>query len=156
MRYTFFMIKPDGMPSAFRILEHLNRHLQTSSWNSETAPPFMIEACRTTLTVGQVVFLYNHAIDKIGDRWDAMIAYLTSAPVLVTCWQGDNVVEHVRKALGPTMCLDAPQSTIRGFFGTLPDGRLLRPLHENVAHASDNPAGARRELREFFPELGYT
>ena len=74
-----------------------------------------------------------------------IVAFMSSAPVLVLLLKGESVISRVRDLLGPTNSLEAPKGTIRGDLGT---DRM-----RNVVHASDSPENALIEKKRFFPEL---
>ena len=74
-----------------------------------------------------------------------IVAFMSSAPVLVLLLKGESVIGRVRDLLGPTNSLEAPKGTIRGDLGT---DRM-----RNVVHASDSPENALIEKKRFFPEL---
>jgi nucleoside-diphosphate kinase len=69
-------------------------------------------------------------------------AFMSSRPVILMAWQGENVIQRVRDLLGPTDSSKAPKGTIRGDFGT--------DMMRNVVHASDGPETAEAELKRFF------
>jgi len=86
------------------------------------------------------------SIGKIVKRW--LVEYLTSSDVVAIVMEGNNVVEAVRKLVGPTIPLFAPPGTIRGDY--LCDSadianREKRPIY-NLIHASETPEEAEREI----------
>lgn len=76
--------------------------------------------------------------------YDALVSYITSAPVVAMVWQGDNAVAIVRKMVGATKPEEAAPGTIRGDY-------CLHTNH-NIIHASDSAAAAEREVALFFDE----
>jgi len=74
--------------------------------------------------------------------YDDLVAYITSAPVVVMAVEGPGAVEVVRLMIGPTDGAKAPGGTIRGDFGT--------SVRYNLCHGSDSLESARRELDLFF------
>ena len=68
--------------------------------------------------------------------------FITSSPVIAMVVQGENAVEVVRNLMGATNPQNAAAGTIRGDFGL--------DLTRNLAHGSDSPASAERELALFF------
>ena len=70
--------------------------------------------------------------------------FITSAPAVAMLVEGPKAVAVVRKMLGPTSGLEAPAGTIRGDFGT---SRQM-----NLAHASDTPEAAAREIGLYFTD----
>jgi nucleoside-diphosphate kinase len=77
--------------------------------------------------------------------FEGLVSFITSGPVVAMVLEGENAIAGWRGMMGPTNPKDAPQGTIRGDFATTID--------ENVAHGSDSPATAEREIGIFFPEL---
>jgi nucleoside-diphosphate kinase len=74
--------------------------------------------------------------------YPGLLAYITSSPVAVACFEGNNAVQMVRNTVGATNPLAASPGTIRGDYA-LDIGR-------NLIHASDAPATAERELALWF------
>ncbi len=71
-----------------------------------------------------------------------LVDFITSSPVVAMAWEGDNVVESVRKMMGATNPKESAPGTLRGDFAV--------DLGRNVVHGSDSPASAERELKIFF------
>lgn len=69
---------------------------------------------------------------------DSMMA----APVIVTCWEGKDVVNVVRTMTGVTNSRLAAPGTIRGDFAV--------SMQENIIHTSDSVENAKDELDRFF------
>jgi nucleoside-diphosphate kinase len=74
--------------------------------------------------------------------YDALVAYITSGPVVKMVISGPNAVAVCRKLMGATNPAEAAPGTIRGDFGLILDG--------NVIHGSDSPESAAREIAIFF------
>lgn len=74
-----------------------------------------------------------------------LVAFITSAPVVMMAVEGEGAIGALRTMMGPTNPLDAPPGTIRGDFA-LDVGR-------NVVHGSDGNESAARELALHFPDL---
>ncbi|MDR1190219.1 MAG: nucleoside-diphosphate kinase [Verrucomicrobiales bacterium] len=70
--------------------------------------------------------------------------FMQETPVIALVLAGDNIIAKVRELLGPTDSTVAPKGTIRGDFGA--------SKMRNVAHASDSPESAAREISRFFAE----
>ncbi len=73
-----------------------------------------------------------------------LVAFMSSAPVVMMVMRGENAVSRVRELMGATDPLEAKEGTIRKEIG-LNKG-------ENSVHGSDSPASAAREIKYFFPE----
>jgi len=80
--------------------------------------------------------------------------FLSSGPVAVMIWSGPHAVQIGRKILGSTMPLNAAPGTIRGDFGfdCPEDANTEQRGLRNIAHASDSPAEAEREIAHWFRE----
>ena len=70
--------------------------------------------------------------------------FITSSPVIALAIEGDNAVDVVRTLMGTTNPQKAVPGTIRGDFGI--------NLTKNLAHGSDSPVSAEREIGIFFDE----
>lgn len=71
-----------------------------------------------------------------------IVEFMSSTPVMVMIFEGENAVERVRNILGPTDSQKAPAGTIRGDFGL--------DKMRNIAHASDTKDSAEKEMARFF------
>ncbi|MBN2304875.1 MAG: nucleoside-diphosphate kinase [Anaerolineae bacterium] len=74
--------------------------------------------------------------------YESLIAYITSAPVVVMVLEGNNAVAIARNTIGSTRPVDAAAGTIRGDLGM--------EVGRNLVHGSDSPPSADRELALFF------
>ena len=86
----------------------------------------------------------HYAIHKGKPFYDGLIAYITSAPVLATVWEGPQSVAAVRQTMGATRPTEAQPGSVRHDFG-LEVGR-------NLTHASDSADTAAEEIRLWFDE----
>jgi nucleoside-diphosphate kinase len=77
--------------------------------------------------------------------FDAVIAFITSGPLVAAVAEGPRAVETWRAMMGPTDPVKAPSGTIRGDFGLV--------VTENLVHGSDSEQSAAREVALFFPGL---
>jgi nucleoside-diphosphate kinase len=71
-----------------------------------------------------------------------IVEFMSSIPVMVMVFEGENAVARVRNILGPTDSQRAPAGTIRGDFGL--------DKMRNIAHASDSKDSAEQEMARFF------
>lgn len=76
--------------------------------------------------------------------FEPFIRFVTSGPLVVMAWQGDDAIARVRKILGATNSPEAAPGTLRKSWGT--DNR------RNLVHGSDSPASASREIAYFFSD----
>jgi nucleoside-diphosphate kinase len=77
--------------------------------------------------------------------FDGLVDFITSGPLVAAVAQGADAIAAWRTMMGPTNPATAPPGTIRGDLATV--------MSENIAHGSDSPESARREVALFFPEL---
>jgi nucleoside-diphosphate kinase len=71
-----------------------------------------------------------------------LLSYITSGPVLVACFEGNNAVQMVRNTVGATNPLNAAPGTIRA--------DMAIDIGRNLIHASDAVPTAERELALWF------
>ncbi len=74
--------------------------------------------------------------------FEGLVSFITSGPVVAMVVEGENAILEWRKMMGATNPEDAALGTIRGDFASTID--------ENVAHGSDAPETAEREIGIFF------
>ncbi|MEA2581835.1 MAG: nucleoside-diphosphate kinase [Actinomycetota bacterium] len=73
-----------------------------------------------------------------------LVDFITGGPVVIAKITGEDAIICWRTLMGPTNPVEAPPGSIRGDFATI--------IGENIAHGSDSPASAARELKLFFGE----
>ena len=76
--------------------------------------------------------------------YEGLVNFITSGPVVAMVLEGEGAILEWRKMMGATNPKDAAPGTIRGDFATI--------LDENVAHGSDAPETAEREIGLFFSQ----
>ncbi|NXN69819.1 NDKM protein, partial [Himantopus himantopus] len=74
--------------------------------------------------------------------YPALLAYMTSGPLVAMVWEGYNVVRSTRAMVGDTNSAAAAAGTIRGDFSM--------HVSRNVVHASDSVETAQREIGYWF------
>jgi nucleoside-diphosphate kinase len=74
--------------------------------------------------------------------FEGLVSFITSGPVVAMVVEGENAILEWRKMMGATNPKDAALGTIRGDYASTID--------ENVAHGSDAPVTAEREIGIFF------
>lgn len=91
---------------------------------------------------------------KIGEKvYDGLVQYLTSGPVIISVWEGNEAVKIVRKLAGSTDPTRADVGTIRGNWGydtpqlAVKSGRIV---FQTLVHISDSPKEAKREIEHWF------
>ncbi len=85
----------------------------------------------------------HYAEHKGKSFYEGLIAFITSAPVVVMVVEGPQAVRIVRQMMGKTNAADAAPGTIRGDFGL---------SMKNLIHGSDSPESAAREIALYFTE----
>ena len=74
--------------------------------------------------------------------YEPLMKFITSAPVVMLALEAPGVTAMVRRMVGKTFGAEADSGTMRGDFGL--------SNRYNLAHASDSPDSAARELALFF------
>ncbi|GAJ02405.1 unnamed protein product [marine sediment metagenome] len=86
----------------------------------------------------------HYAVHEGKPFYEGLISYITSSPVVVMVLEGTSAIEIARRTMGATNPAEAEMGTIRADFG-LEIGR-------NLAHGSDGPETAVREVSLFFED----
>ena len=76
--------------------------------------------------------------------YDELIGFMTSGPVMVMVFEGEDAIAKNRALMGATNPAKAEPGTIRADFAD--------SFTENAVHGSDAPETAEREISFFFPE----
>ena len=71
-----------------------------------------------------------------------MIAYITSAPVVVFVLEGPQAVQIARNTIGATRPAEAAPGSIRGDYGMM--------VGRNLVHGSDSPENSALEIALWF------
>lgn len=96
-----------------------------------------------TLTREQVVKFYYDR--QTYGFFDELLAFMTSGPVVVTVWQGEDANNRGRQVVGNKIPVESDAGTIRG---GLPAEDNIR----NLVHGSRSPAEAWAEMQILAPE----
>jgi len=131
---TFAMIKPDGV----------RRHLVGDLVGRIEAKGYTIVAMKQ-MTIPRETAEKHYGEHAGKPFFNGLVEFITSGPVVAMVLEGENAIAGWRGMMGPTNPADAAPGTIRGDYATTID--------ENVAHGSDAPETAVREIGIFFPEL---
>ena len=131
---TFAMIKPDGV----------RRNLVGDLISRIEAKGYTIVAMKQ-MTIPRETAEQHYGEHAGKPFFAGLVDFITSGPVVAMVLEGENAIAGWRGMMGATNPADAAPGTIRGDYATTID--------ENVAHGSDAPATAERELGIFFPEL---
>ena len=128
---TFSILKPDAT----------SRNL-TGAINAliEKAGLRIVAQKRIHMTRAQAEAFYS--VHKARPFFGELVAFMTSAPVVVQVLEGDNAVQRYRDVMGATNPANAAPGTIRKEFAL--------SMGENSAHGSDAPETAALEIAQFF------
>lgn len=128
---TLIIIKPDG----------IQRHLAGRILSRFEQKGLQLVGAKFVL-ISEKLARQLYAAHKGKSFYEGLVKYISSAPVLVTVWQAEGVIEVVRKMMGATFGYDAQTGTIRGDFSC--------SRGYNLIHGSDSPESANREIPLFF------
>jgi nucleoside-diphosphate kinase len=132
---TFAMIKPDGVQR--RLVGEIVSRIEAKGYD-------IVAMKRMVITRELAETHYGEHQGK--PFFEGLVGFITSGPVVAMVLEGENAIAGWRGMMGATNPADAAPGTIRGDYAT--------SIDENVAHGSDAPATAAREIGLFFPELG--
>ncbi len=74
--------------------------------------------------------------------YDALVAFITSGPMVAMILEGLNAIEAARQLIGSTNGLEAAPGSIRGDYAL--------ETRRNLVHGSDSPESAEREIEIYF------
>ena len=77
--------------------------------------------------------------------FDNLVAFMSSAPIIVQVLEGDDAISRYRKIMGATNPAVAEEGTIRKTFAL--------SIDKNSVHGSDSPESAAREISYFFSQI---
>ena len=144
---TLVLIKPDG------IVKSLTGNIITEL--SDTGV-IIVGAKIVQVTRELAEEHYQHLKEE--KFFDELIRYIMGEyhvrRVLALVYQGEDVIEKVRRVIGATNPEKAEPTSIRGKYGRITSAGVF----ENVVHASENQKEAEREIKLWFrpEELAYT
>lgn len=95
------------------------------------------------LQISKELAARHYAVHVGKPFYEGLIAYITSAPVVVMAIEGKRAIEVVRATMGATNPVQATPGTIRA--------DLAVEIGRNLVHGSDGPETAAFELDLFFP-----
>jgi len=128
---TLIIIKPDG----------IHRHLAGEIIGRFEKKGLKLAAGRF-MRVSEDLARELYCVHEGKGFYEKLVKYISSAPVLVTVWEGEGVISMARKMMGATFGFEAEPGTIRGDFGS--------STSYNLVHGSDSPESAQREIALFF------
>jgi len=100
----------------------------------------IIAARMTQLSKAQAQEFY--AVHKARPFFSALVAFMTSGPVMIQVLEGENAISRNRELMGATNPAEAAPGTIRADFA--------ESIDANAVHGSDAAATARLEIACFF------
>lgn len=130
MEQTLLVLKPDAVMRrgvGATVLEQLLEMLPDSQ------PRGFLE-----MAVPQSLAEKHYAIHKGKFFYPWLLQFIQVGEVVATALEGDDIIRRVREVLGATFVEKADPSSLRGKYGVV--GGV------NVAHASDEPDNARKEI----------
>lgn len=131
MQRTFSIIKPDAVTR--NLIGQITQRFEENGLR-------VIASKMKRLTLEEAEGFY--AEHKGREFYEPLIAFMTSAPVVVQVLEGDDAIAKNRAIMGATDPSKAEAGTIRADFAL--------SVRENSAHGSDSPESAAREIAYFF------
>ena len=131
MERSLVLIKPDAMQRglAITIISRLERQ------------GFKLVAIKM-LQMDKALAEEHYAVHRDKPFFNGLVNYITSTPIIAAVFEGEQIVEIIRKIMGPTDPSKAEAGTIRGDFGL--------DIERNAIHGSDSTKTAETEIRLFF------
>lgn len=83
-----------------------------------------------------------YAVHRERPFFAALVAFMTSGPVMIQVLEGENAISRNRELMGATNPVDAAPGTIRADFA--------QSIDANAVHGSDAPETAEIEIACFF------
>ncbi len=131
MEQTLVIVKPDGVQRA--LVGAIISRLEQRGLRLSAVKLLRVDEARARK-------LYEVHLGKA--FYETLVGFIVSSPVVAMVWQGQGVIDIVRRTMGATDPAEAGPGTIRGDWG-LNIGR-------NLIHGSDSPESAGREVHIFF------
>lgn len=131
MERSLVLVKPDGVQRGLigRVISALEeRGLRL------TAARF--------LKVSQELAEAHYAVHAGKPFYEALIAFITSSPVMAMVWEGPDAITAIRQTMGKTRGTEAAPGTIRHDYAL--------QARYNITHASDSPENAEAEIALWF------
>jgi len=128
---TFAMVKPDGVRRG--LVGDVVKRLETRG--------FRIVGMKL-MRISRELAERHYGEHEGKPFYEGLVSFITGGPVVAMVIEGENAILERRKMMGATDPKDAAPGTVRGDYALVID--------ENVAHGSDAPATAEREIEIFF------
>jgi nucleoside-diphosphate kinase len=94
------------------------------------------------LQIDKALAKKHYSIHKAKPFFNDLVDYIISTPIVAAAFEGEGVVECIRKLMGATDPAKADKGTIRKDFGL--------DIQRNATHASDSPENGKIEIANFF------
>jgi nucleoside-diphosphate kinase len=133
---SFVIIKPDGTA---------RRRVSALVLKALMDRGYKVRAFREMRVTDSLAELH-YAVHKEKPFFPWLVDFISSAPVLAIIFEGDDVIQGVRDALGATFVQKAEPSSLRGKYGIW--------AGVNIAHASDASETATKEIALWTKEGG--
>jgi nucleoside-diphosphate kinase len=98
------------------------------------------------MKVSDALARMHYAVHKEKPFFPWLVDFISSAPVLVTIFEGEDTIEGIREALGATFVQKADPKSLRGKYGIW--------AGINIAHASDAPDTSQTEITLWMTQGG--
>ena len=133
-KLTFTMIKPTAFKNndTGAILKMIND------------AGFVIKAMKLTRLTPELAGDF-YAIHKGKPFYDALVAFMSSGPIVAEILEKENAVEDYRTLIGATNPENAADGTVRKLYAT--------SLQQNAVHGSDSDENANIEANFFFSKF---
>lgn len=128
---TYIMLKPDAVKR--KLTGEIISRIEKKGFEITSLKMF-------TLTEEVLKEHYAHIADK--PFFGEIVEFMTSGPVIGMIVEGNEVVDGMRRLMGPTKWFEALPGTIRGDYAF--------STGENLIHGSDSVENAEIEIKRFF------
>ena len=115
----------------------------------------MIEKSGLRIIAAKMVHLPSSDTEKLYAEhvgkpfFQPLLRFMTSGPVMVQVFEGENAIKTLRELMGATVPKEAAEGTIRNLYAEL---EFVGDVLENAIHGSDSVESAQREIEFFFNE----
>ena len=134
---TLILVKPDGVA----------RGLVGEVISRVEAKGYAIDSLR--MLQADRALLEKHYAEHIGKPfYEPLVEFMMSGPIVAIVASGNRVIEGFRSLAGVTDPTVAAPGTIRGDLARDQGTKVV----QNIAHGSDSPESAAREIQIFFPK----
>ena len=133
MERTLIIVKPDGVQRG--LIGQVLGRFETRGFKL---------AGLKLIRISRELAERHYAEHKGKSFYEGLVAFITSAPVVVGVLEGPGVVAVARAMMGATNPANATPGTIRGDFAVT--------VSYNVIHGSDGLESAEREISLFFDD----